>query len=69
MLPLSPSVYKASPRRNVGRNMAREAEAVSPLTGRKSGNYCLAHVQWSATSQITAESDNINDIIYTNESR
>jgi hypothetical protein len=31
----SPSVYKASARRNVGHNMAREAEAASPLTGKK----------------------------------
>jgi hypothetical protein len=31
------SVYKASPRRNVGHDMAREAEAASPLTGRKFG--------------------------------
>jgi hypothetical protein len=31
----SPSVYKASLRRNVGHDVAREAEAVSPLTGRK----------------------------------
>jgi hypothetical protein len=33
----SPSVYKASARRNVGHDVAREAEAASPLTGRKFG--------------------------------
>jgi hypothetical protein len=33
----SPSVYKASPWRNVGHEMVREAEAASPLTGRKFG--------------------------------
>jgi hypothetical protein len=33
----NPSVYKASARRNVGHNVAHEAEAASPLTGRKFG--------------------------------
>jgi hypothetical protein len=33
----SASVYKASTRRNVGHDVAREAEAASPLTGGKFG--------------------------------
>jgi hypothetical protein len=33
----SPSVYKASARRKVGHDVAREAEAASPLTGGKLG--------------------------------
>jgi hypothetical protein len=31
----SPSVYKASARRNMGHNVAREVKAASPLTGGK----------------------------------
>jgi hypothetical protein len=33
----SPSVYKAPARRNVGHDVVREAEATSPLMGRKFG--------------------------------
>jgi hypothetical protein len=33
----SPSIYKASVRRNVGHDVAREEEAASPLTGKKFG--------------------------------
>jgi hypothetical protein len=36
-----PSVYIASPRGNVGCDVVREAEAVSPLTGRKIGKLLL----------------------------
>jgi hypothetical protein len=53
----------------VGRDLAREAEAASPLTGGKFGNYCIAHVQRSVSSQIIAESDYINDVTYTKKSR
>jgi hypothetical protein len=38
--------------------VACEAEAASPLTGRKIGNYRAAHVQWLASDQIIAESNN-----------
>jgi hypothetical protein len=41
--------------------VACEAEAASPLTGRKIGNYHTAHVQGSTSDQIIAES---NDVIY-----
>jgi hypothetical protein len=37
--------------------MACEAEAASPLTGRKIGNYRAAHVQRSASGQIIVESN------------
>jgi hypothetical protein len=40
--------------------MVCEAEATSPLTGKKFRNYHAAHVQRSASGQITAES---NDVI------
>jgi hypothetical protein len=40
----------------------REAEAVSPLTGRKLQNYCATHEQRSAFSQIKIESDSVNDV-------
>jgi hypothetical protein len=41
----------------------------SPLTGRKFGNYRVAHVQRSASSQIITESDCINDVTCTKQSR
>jgi hypothetical protein len=41
----------------------------SPLTGRKFGNYHVAHVQRLASSQIITESDYINDVTYTKYSR
>jgi hypothetical protein len=37
----------------------------SPLTGKKFGNYRVAHVQRSASNQIITESDYITDITYT----
>jgi hypothetical protein len=42
-----------------------EAEAASPLTGKKFGNYHAAHVQRSASSQIIAESNDIKGITHT----
>jgi hypothetical protein len=45
--------------------MACEAEAASPLTGGKFGNYRAAHVQRSASGQIIAESNNLNDVTRT----
>jgi hypothetical protein len=49
----------------VGCNVAYEAEAASPLTGGKFGNYRAAHVQRSASGQIIAESNHINDVTCT----
>jgi hypothetical protein len=50
----SPSVYKASTRRNVGHDVAHEAEAVSPLTGGKFGKLLRCPC---------ATSDSISDIM------
>jgi hypothetical protein len=45
--------------------MACEAEAASPLTGRKFRNYHAAHVQQSASGQIITESNDINGVTHT----
>jgi hypothetical protein len=49
----------------VGCDVACEAEAASPLTGGKFENYHAAHVQWSASGQIIAEGNHINDVMHT----
>jgi hypothetical protein len=56
---------KASTGKNMGCDVACEAEAASPLTGGKFGNYRAAHVQQSASGQIIAESNHINDVTHT----
>jgi hypothetical protein len=48
--------------------MAREAEAASPCA-ENFENYCAAHVQRSASSQIIAENDSINDVMNIKQSR
>jgi hypothetical protein len=49
----------------MGCDVACEAEAASPLTGGKFRNYRAAHVQWSASGQIIAEGNHINDVTRT----
>jgi hypothetical protein len=49
----------------MGWDMACEAEAASPLTGRKFGDYHAAHAQRSASGQIITESNDINGIMHT----
>jgi hypothetical protein len=56
---------KASAGRNMGCDVACEAEVGSPLTGGKFRNYRAAHVQRSASGQIIAESNHINDVTHT----
>jgi hypothetical protein len=45
--------------------VACEAEAASPLIGKKFGNYHAAHVQRSASSQIITESNDIKGVTHT----
>jgi hypothetical protein len=59
------SINKAFARRNMGCDMASIAEAASPLTGGKFRNYHAAHVQRSASCQIIAEGNHINDVLNT----
>jgi hypothetical protein len=49
----------------VGCNVVYKAEAASPLTGGKFGNYGIVHVQQSASGQIIVESNHINDVTCT----
>jgi hypothetical protein len=49
----------------MGCDVACEAEEASPLTDGKFGNYRAAHVQRSASGQIIAENNHINDITHT----
>jgi hypothetical protein len=46
----------------VGHDVEHEAEAASPLMGGKFGKLLRYHVQRSASSQIIAENDSINDV-------
>jgi hypothetical protein len=59
------SLNKTSAGRNMGCNVVCEAEAASPLPGKIFGNYHAAHVQWSASRQIIAEANHINDVTHT----
>jgi N-acetylglucosamine-6-phosphate deacetylase len=49
----------------MGCDVACKAEAASPLTGRKFGNYHAAYVQLSVSGQIIAEGNHINYIMNT----